>query len=101
MAVTGETRELAGLDGALGAIASRTAEVTGANVVVVRLVDESGAARARGGSAEAGGRAGPPRRGGVPRGGGGAGGRAGGTAPPGALGPGGAARGGRRASSAA
>src|SRR4051812_47192746 len=47
MAVTGETRELAGLDGALGAIASRTAEVTGANVVVVRLVDESGAAAAR------------------------------------------------------
>ncbi|HEX3686687.1 MAG TPA: SpoIIE family protein phosphatase [Gaiellaceae bacterium] len=47
MAVTGETRELAGLDGALGAIASRTAEVTGANVVVVRLVDESGAAGAR------------------------------------------------------
>jgi serine phosphatase RsbU (regulator of sigma subunit) len=47
MAVTGETRELAGLDGALVAIAARTAEVTGANVVVVRLVDESGAACAR------------------------------------------------------
>jgi serine phosphatase RsbU (regulator of sigma subunit) len=47
MAVTGETRDLAGLDGALGAIAARTAEVTGADVVVVRLVEESGAAAAR------------------------------------------------------
>ena len=47
MAVTGETRELAGLDEALGAIAARTAEVTGADVVVVRLVDDSGAAGAR------------------------------------------------------
>ena len=47
MAVTGETRELADLDGALGSIAARTAEVTGADVVVVRLVDESGAAGAR------------------------------------------------------
>ena len=47
MAVTGETRDLAGLDGALGSIAARTAEVTGADVVVVRLVDESGNAGAR------------------------------------------------------
>jgi GAF domain-containing protein len=47
MAVTGETRELADLDGALGSIAARTAEVTGADVVVVRLVDDSGAAGAR------------------------------------------------------
>ena len=47
MAVTGETRDVAGLDGALDAIAARTAEVTGADVVVVRLVDESGAAGAR------------------------------------------------------
>ena len=47
MAVTGETRELAGLDEALGSIAARTAEVTGADVVVVRLVDDSGAAGAR------------------------------------------------------
>ena len=47
MAVTGETRDLAGLDEALGAIAARTAEVTGADVVVVRLVDDSGAAGAR------------------------------------------------------
>src|SRR4051794_13735441 len=46
MSVIGETRELAGLDGALGAIAARTAQVTGADVVVVRLVDDSGAARA-------------------------------------------------------
>ena len=42
MAVTGESRELAGLDGTLGAIARRAAEVTGADVAVVRLVDESG-----------------------------------------------------------
>src|SRR4051794_25171300 len=47
MAVTGKPRELAGLDGALGAIAARTAEVTGADVAVVRLVDESGDAVAR------------------------------------------------------
>src|SRR3954466_5259136 len=47
MSVIGETRELAGLDGALGAIAARTAEVTAAAGVVVRLVDDSGAARAR------------------------------------------------------
>jgi serine phosphatase RsbU (regulator of sigma subunit) len=47
MAVTGETRDLAGLDEALGSIAARTAEVTGADVVVVRLVDESGNAGAR------------------------------------------------------
>ena len=47
MAVTGETRGLAGLDGALDSIAARTAEVTGADVVVVRLVDDSGAAGAR------------------------------------------------------
>jgi serine phosphatase RsbU (regulator of sigma subunit) len=47
MAVTGETRELADLDGALASIAARTAEVTRADVVVVRLVDESGAAGAR------------------------------------------------------
>src|SRR4051794_15296689 len=47
MAVTGEPRELAGLDGALGEIAARTAEVTGADVAVVRLVDESGDAVAR------------------------------------------------------
>jgi serine phosphatase RsbU (regulator of sigma subunit) len=47
MAVTGETRDVVGLDGALGAIAARTAELTGADVVVVRLVDESGAAGAR------------------------------------------------------
>ena len=47
MVVTGETRDLAGLDEALGAIAARTAEVTGADVVVVRLVDDSGAAGAR------------------------------------------------------
>ena len=47
MAVTGETRDLASLDGALGSIAARTAEVTGADVVVVRLVDESGDAGAR------------------------------------------------------
>jgi serine phosphatase RsbU (regulator of sigma subunit) len=47
MAVTGETRDVAGLDGALSAIAARTAEVTDADVVVVRLVDESGAAGAR------------------------------------------------------
>ena len=47
MAVTGETRDLAGLDGALGSIAARTAEVTGADVVVVRLVDDSGNAGAR------------------------------------------------------
>ncbi len=47
MAVTGETRDLAGLDEAVGSIAARTAEVTGADVVVVRLVDESGNAGAR------------------------------------------------------
>ena len=47
MAVTGETRDLAGLDGTLAAIAARTAEVTGADVVVIRLVDESGDAIAR------------------------------------------------------
>ena len=47
MAVTGETRDVAGLDEALGSIAARTAEVTGADVVVVRLVDDSGAAGAR------------------------------------------------------
>ena len=47
MAVTGETRDLAGLDGALGSIAARTAEVTRADVVVVRLVDDSGNAGAR------------------------------------------------------
>src|SRR6478672_10882421 len=47
MVATGETRELAGLDGALGTIVARTAEVTGADVVVVRLVDESGDAAAR------------------------------------------------------
>src|SRR5512133_2223920 len=47
MAVTGETRDVAGLDGALSAIAARTAEVTDADVVVVRRVDESGAAGAR------------------------------------------------------
>jgi len=47
MAVTGETRDLASLDGALGSIAARTAEVTGADVVVVRLVDDSGNAGAR------------------------------------------------------
>ncbi|HSS79838.1 MAG TPA: SpoIIE family protein phosphatase [Gaiellaceae bacterium] len=47
MVATGETRALAGLDGALGTIVARTAEVTGADVVVVRLVDESGDAAAR------------------------------------------------------
>src|SRR6476659_6103156 len=47
MVVTGETRELAGLDGALGTIVARTSEVTGADVVVVRLVDDSGDAAAR------------------------------------------------------
>src|SRR6478609_7347259 len=47
MVATGETRELDGLDGALGTIVARTAEVTGADVVVVRLVDESGDAAAR------------------------------------------------------
>jgi serine phosphatase RsbU (regulator of sigma subunit) len=47
MVVTRETRDLAGLDGALGSIAARTAEVTGADVVVVRLVDDSGVAGAR------------------------------------------------------
>src|SRR6478735_3698729 len=47
MVATGETRELAGLDGALGTIVARTAEVTGADVVVVRLVDDSGDAAAR------------------------------------------------------
>src|SRR3954464_14448023 len=52
MAGAGEPRELAGLDGALGEIAARTAEVTGADVAVVRLVDESGDAGARAGHAE-------------------------------------------------
>jgi serine phosphatase RsbU (regulator of sigma subunit) len=47
MSVTGETRDLVGLDAALGAIAGRTAEVVGANLVVVRLVDDSGCAVAR------------------------------------------------------
>jgi serine phosphatase RsbU (regulator of sigma subunit) len=47
MAVTGETRDLAGLDGALAAIAARTADVTGADVAVVRLVGASGDATAR------------------------------------------------------
>jgi serine phosphatase RsbU (regulator of sigma subunit) len=47
MAVTDETRELAGLDETLSTIAARTAEVTGADVVVVRLVDDSGDACAR------------------------------------------------------
>ena len=47
MSVTGETRDLVGLDAALGAIAERTAEVVGANVVVTRLVDDSGSAVAR------------------------------------------------------
>jgi serine phosphatase RsbU (regulator of sigma subunit) len=47
MAVTRERRDLAGLDEVLGTIAARTAEVTGADVVVVRLVDELGAAGAR------------------------------------------------------
>ncbi|HEV8098517.1 MAG TPA: hypothetical protein VGP56_05185, partial [Gaiellaceae bacterium] len=47
MAVTDETRELAGLDETLSTIAARTAEVTGADVVVVRLVDDSGDASAR------------------------------------------------------
>jgi serine phosphatase RsbU (regulator of sigma subunit) len=47
MAVTGETRDLAGLDEALGVIAARTAGVTGADVVVIRLVDDSGDAAAR------------------------------------------------------
>jgi serine phosphatase RsbU (regulator of sigma subunit) len=47
MAISPETRELAGLDGAVDAIAARTAEVTGADVAVVRLVDDSGSAIAR------------------------------------------------------
>src|SRR3954454_3445816 len=47
MAVTGETRDLTGLDRALGEIAGRTADVTGADVAVVRLVDDSGDAAAR------------------------------------------------------
>jgi serine phosphatase RsbU (regulator of sigma subunit) len=47
MATTRETHDLASLDGALGAIAGRTAEVTGADVAVVRLVDDSGSAVAR------------------------------------------------------
>ena len=47
MSVTGKTRDLVGLDAALDAIAARTADVVGANVVVVRLVDESGSAVAR------------------------------------------------------
>ena len=47
MATTPETRDLATLDGALASIAGRTAEVTGADVVVVRLVDDSGYAIAR------------------------------------------------------
>src|SRR4051812_2987482 len=47
MAVTGETRDLTGLDRALGEIAGRTADVTGADVAVVRLVDDSGDATAR------------------------------------------------------
>jgi serine phosphatase RsbU (regulator of sigma subunit) len=47
MAVTDETRGLAGLDETLSTIAARTAEVTGADVVVVRLVDDAGDASAR------------------------------------------------------
>jgi serine phosphatase RsbU (regulator of sigma subunit) len=47
MAVSGETRDLAGLDEALAAIAARAAEVTGADVAVVRLVDGSADAIAR------------------------------------------------------
>ena len=47
MSVTGETRDLVGLDAALAAIAERTADVVGANVVVARLVDDSGSAVAR------------------------------------------------------
>jgi serine phosphatase RsbU (regulator of sigma subunit) len=47
MSITGETRDLVGLDAALAAIAGRTADVIGANVVVARLVDESGCAVAR------------------------------------------------------
>ena len=39
MAVTGKPRELAGLDGALGAIAARTAEVTGADVQVLQVAE--------------------------------------------------------------
>jgi len=47
MSVTGETRDLVGLDAALAAIAERTADVVGANVVVARLVDDAGCAVAR------------------------------------------------------
>ena len=47
MSVTGETRDLVGLDAALAAIAERTADVVGANLVVARLVDDAGCAVAR------------------------------------------------------
>jgi serine phosphatase RsbU (regulator of sigma subunit) len=47
VAVVRDKRGSTGLDGALESIAARTAEVTGADVVVVRLVDDSGCAAAR------------------------------------------------------
>ncbi len=42
-----DTRSVAGLEGVLEAVVARTAGVTGADVVVARLVDESGCATAR------------------------------------------------------
>ena len=47
MAVVRDTRGVTGLDGVLEAVVARAADVTGADVVVVRLVDESGCATAR------------------------------------------------------
>jgi len=47
MAVARESTAVAGLDGTLGSIVARTAEVTGADVVVARLAEESGGAVAR------------------------------------------------------
>jgi serine phosphatase RsbU (regulator of sigma subunit) len=47
MAVARESTAVAGLDGALGSIVARTAEVAGADVVVARLADESGGVTAR------------------------------------------------------
>jgi serine phosphatase RsbU (regulator of sigma subunit) len=47
VAVARDTRGITGLDAVLEAVVARTAEVTGADVVVARLVDESGSATAR------------------------------------------------------
>ena len=47
MAVAGEQTGVEGLDSVLSAIVARTAEVAGADVVVARLLDDSGGLTAR------------------------------------------------------